>query len=90
MWERCGITQKKPIHLPVTDTHTAELCENIKAKDVIVHTIAFEVAEGSPVEDLMRNCAGNGGRYFDADNSTELAAAFKQIALALLNLRLSR
>lgn len=75
---------------PVTDSHTAELCENIKAKDIIVYTVAFEVDEGSSVENLMRNCAGNGGLYFDADDSAELAAAFKQIAVALLNLRLSR
>ena len=69
---------------------TAELCANIKAEGIVVHTIAFEVAEGSEIEDLMRNCAGNGGQYFDADNSDELANAFKQIALALLNLRLSK
>ncbi len=69
---------------------TSELCTNIKAKGIIIHTIAFEVPEGSPVETLMKNCAGNGGKYFDADDSEQLSAAFKQIALALLNLRLSK
>ena len=69
---------------------TLELCTNIKAKGIIIHTIAFEVPEGSPVETLMKNCAGNGGKYFDADDSEQLSTAFRQIALALLNLRLSR
>ena len=69
---------------------TSELCTNIKAKGIIIHTIAFEVPEGSPVEDLMKACAGNGGKYYDADDGEQLSAAFKQIALSLLNLRLSR
>ncbi len=72
------------------DSITSELCTNIKAKGIVVHTIAFDVPTGSPVETLMKNCAGNGGKYFDADDSEELSNAFKKIALALLNLRLSR
>jgi len=72
------------------DGYTAELCQNIKARGIVVHTIAFEVPEGSPVENLMRNCAGNGGQYFKAEDSEALANAFHRIALALLNLRLSR
>ncbi|MCP4934725.1 MAG: VWA domain-containing protein [bacterium] len=74
----------------IADPITAQLCENIKAEGIVVHTIAFEVPEGSPVEDLMRNCAGNGGQYYDADDAEGLANAFNQIALALLNLRLSK
>ncbi len=69
---------------------TAELCNNIQAKGIIIFTIAFEVADGSDVENLMRNCAGNGGQFYDADDSTQLEDAFKQIGLSLLNLRLSQ
>lgn len=69
---------------------TAQLCESIKADDIMVYTIAFDVRNQSSVQQLMRNCAGNGGQYFDADNNTELADAFRQIGLSLLNLRLSR
>ena len=74
----------------LADPLTSELCNNIKAKNIVVFTIAFEVAEGSPVEGLMSACAGNGGQYFDADNSAELKDAFRQIGLSLLNLRLSQ
>ncbi len=69
---------------------TAQLCTNIKAKGIMVYTIGFEVEEDSDIEDLMKACAGNGGRYFDADNSTELADAFKEIGKSLLNLRLTQ
>ena len=69
---------------------TAELCENIKAKDIVIYTIGFEISGGSDVENLMKACAGNGGKYYDADNGTELAEAFKEIGESLLNLRLSQ
>ena len=69
---------------------TSELCENIKAKEIAIFTIAFEVGDGSEVETLMKDCAGNGGQFFDADNASELAEAFKQIGLSLLNMRLSQ
>jgi Flp pilus assembly protein TadG len=75
---------------PETDTFTSELCENIKAKGIILHTIAYDVEAGSPVQTLLKNCAGNGGQYFDAADSEQLAEAFHKIAVALLNLRLSK
>ncbi len=68
---------------------TAELCTNIKAKNIMVYTIGFEIEADSEIENLMKSCAGNGGKYFDADDSTELADAFKEIGKSLLNLRLT-
>ncbi len=69
---------------------TAQTCSNIKAKNIMVFTIAFDVASGSTVDKLLRACAGNGGTFFDASNEEQLNEAFKQIGLSLLNLRLSR
>ncbi len=74
----------------IADPLTAELCENIKAKEIVIFTVAFEIPDGSPVETLMKNCAGNGGLFFDADDSAQLESAFKQIGLSLLNMRLSQ
>ena len=71
------------------NTHTAELCENIKDKEIMVYTIGFEIEEDSDIENLMKACAGKGGQYYSADNETELAEAFKEIGKSLLNLRLS-
>ncbi len=68
----------------------AQTCNNIKAKNIMVFTIAFDVASGSTVENLLKACAGNGGKFFDASNEEQLNEAFKQIGLSLLNLRLSR
>ena len=68
---------------------TAKLCKNIKKKDITVYTIAFEV-KNSTVRKLLKACAGNGGQYFNAKNSKELKVAFQDIALALMNLRLTK
>jgi len=67
----------------------SELCDNIKAEDVMIYTIAFDVADPT-VKALMSNCAGNGGKYYGASDRTELAAAFKKIAASLQSLRLSK
>ena len=74
----------------VSNGLTEELCTNIKAKEIMVFTIAFDVTEGSDIEALMQGCAGNGGKYFDADDAVALGEAFKEIGLSLLNLRLSQ
>ncbi|MCP4936935.1 MAG: pilus assembly protein [bacterium] len=74
----------------ISDPLTAELCKNIKDKEIVIFTIAFEIPDGSPVKTLMKNCAGNGGLFFDVDDSTQLENAFKQIGLSLLNIRLSQ
>ncbi len=90
VWGHDADAISNPAKKVEADGYTAELCENIKAKGIVIHTIAFDIPAGSPVEDLMKNCAGNGGQYFDANDAGELADAFKKIALALLNLRLSK
>ena len=71
------------------NVRTAELCVNVKDEDIIVYTIAFEVADND-IRNLLAQCAGNGGRYFDASNAGELAEAFREIADDLSNLRLSK
>ena len=69
---------------------TENMCNNIKARKIVVFTIVFDVEEGSDVQTLMQACAGNGGQYFDASNNSELEQAFKEIGFSLLNMRLSQ
>lgn len=74
------------------NTVTSELCENIKDAGIMLYTISFDVDGdgGDSIRTLMQNCAGNGGQYYDAADSTKLEDAFRKIGLALLNLRLSK
>lgn len=70
------------------NTVTADLCENIKNDQITVFTIAFDVTNNT-LKNLLSNCAGNGGAYYDAGNNAELVATFNQIAEELKNLRIA-
>jgi Flp pilus assembly protein TadG len=67
---------------------TASLCTNVKADNVLVFTIAFDVTDAG-VRTLLRNCATSPGMFFTAESASELRKAFKDIAGALSRLRLT-
>lgn len=73
----------------LANTLSLELCKNIKAEGIKLFTVSFEVTD--PVtEDMLRSCASGSSDYFNADNPVQLKAAFKDIAGALAQLRISR
>ncbi|MEZ5839082.1 MAG: pilus assembly protein [Hyphomicrobiales bacterium] len=73
----------------VANNKTAKICENIKKEGIMVFTIAFDVADPG-IKTVLQNCVGNGGEYFDATDNNKLKSAFREIALTLMNLRLTR
>ena len=74
------------------DAHLVEVCTNAKEGQVIIYSIAFDVANGSSIKQVLEGCAsdrpGGGKYYYDARDSSKLAAAFKEIADSLKRLRL--
>jgi hypothetical protein len=88
-----SLTSQGPLHngssRAAADTLTKQLCTNIKADEVEVYTVAFEISD-TATKDMIRNCASNPANYFDASDPAELLKAFENIAMALSNLRLSR
>jgi len=71
------------------NTLTSELCANIKAKDVTIYTVAFEVADNA-IKDILQGCATGPSRFFDASDAEELTAAFRNIARDFSPLRIAR
>jgi len=72
---------------PYTLTQTVEkrftfACNAVKNKNVTVWVIGF----GTTVTDLMKNCAG-ANHWFQANNASQLSAAFAAIASAIGDLR---
>ncbi len=59
-----------------------DMCQAIKAKDVLMITIVFDLNDGE-TETRMRNCATTPDYYFDADNNQQLAEAFQSIGALL-------
>ncbi len=68
---------------------TRDLCDNIKAKKIVVYTIAFEVTD-STILDLLRGCATDPANFYDASDSAKLADAFEAIGDQLQRLALSK
>lgn len=72
-----------------SNTLTAELCTNIKAKGIETFTVAFEVTDQA-TKDLLKDCATSSTNFFDASDSTQLEMAFQSIAKDFTPLRLAQ
>ena len=68
---------------------TTRLCEAIKAEDIEVYTIAFQVPDVT-IKDILEKCATSPEKAYDAANGKVLEAAFRSIAAELSALRLTR
>ncbi|MBL8566111.1 MAG: VWA domain-containing protein [Hyphomicrobiaceae bacterium] len=66
------------------------LCTNMKAKGIDVYTVGFDVGDNSSVLNLLRNCASSPGKFYQADNGEQLKQAFRDIALKVSDLFLSK
>ncbi len=72
------------------DLLTAELCMSIKADGVEIYTIAFEVTDAATIS-LLRNCATDTGKFYDASNASQLKSAFSDIGTGIeKQIRLSK
>ena len=58
---------------------TEKVCDEIKANDIELYTIAFEITD-TATKELLKRCATNPDFYYDAKNSADLKAAFAQIS----------
>ncbi len=65
------------------DQNTRDLCDGIKAKGIILMTVAFDLANNGTAYQLLSKCASGSEYFFDAQTNAELAAAFKNIATKL-------
>ncbi len=71
------------------DEKTRRVCENIKAMNIRLYTIAFQVTDPGTL-DMLRDCASTEGMFFGTSDAAALDEAFTTIAIELSNLRISR
>lgn len=86
---RLGTTTSANAAVDELDDKTSEICENIKAKGIILYTITFQVSSNS-TKNLMKNCASSDEKYFDSPSGDQLSNIFGIIAKELSNLRISK
>lgn len=73
----------------VLNGKTTALCTAIKAQDIRLYTVTFQLGDG-PIKNLMRDCATQPGMYYDSPSNAELQTVFEDIAKGLNKLRLSK
>lgn len=91
-----GINTKSPAYpehwntdAALSNQLTAETCASVKAKGVVIFTVAFEVTDPAVVE-VLKACATEPSNYYEAADSGGLADSFKKIAESLSMIRISK
>lgn len=69
------------------DARTRQICNVVKAKNVIVFTIGFEAPERG--RNVLRDCASSPSHFYDVDG-LEIKDAFASIASSIRQLRLTQ
>ncbi|MFN3828148.1 MAG: VWA domain-containing protein [Micavibrio sp.] len=75
------------------NSRLTEVCNLLKARDVIIYTITFDHATSDISEstkNIYRNCATSSAHYFDAPTQENLISVFERISGALANLHIRR
>ncbi|MEM9205426.1 MAG: pilus assembly protein TadG-related protein [Pseudomonadota bacterium] len=70
-----------------SEARARDLCGDMRRNDIRVYSVAFQAPTSA--ERLLRDCAGEDARYFEADTGNELKDAFEAIAAEVMNLRLT-
>jgi Flp pilus assembly protein TadG len=74
---------------PVSDSIAKQICANAKDDEIEIYTVAFKVTSLAALE-MLRECASDPSKAFDAGDNENLALAFKKIARELSAVRLSK
>jgi Flp pilus assembly protein TadG len=72
-----------------TDGRLAQLCANAKAEGISVYTVAFGITDETTL-DILESCATAPPYAYTASTASDLVQAFKEVASALSQLRLSK
>jgi Flp pilus assembly protein TadG len=74
------------------NARTLEVCTAMKAEDIIIYTITFDVptnSRGEAIRDTFERCATTPGHFFDSYGGAGLSQTFRVIAAQLSNLRIA-
>jgi len=71
-----------------SDTQARSLCDNMKAKDIKVYSVALNAPTAG--KEVLEYCASGSDFYFEPETAAELTEAYKQIATSISDLRISK
>ncbi len=67
----------------------AKVCSNMKAAGIIIYTVPVEVTDTN-IKSLLQTCASSSDKYIDVSSSSQLSAAFANIAGSISAIRISQ
>ena len=67
-----------------------EICDAMKAKDILVYTVTFYSNIDDDTKDYYRACATDPSKYHDAPSQEELVEVFEKISRELSNLHIKQ
>ena len=70
--------------------HAKEICKAMKAKGITVYTIGFSIGSSGTAYETMRDCATTPSHFFNSKSGDQLRQAFREIALQIATLRISK
>jgi Flp pilus assembly protein TadG len=71
-------------------TQAQKLCDNMKKAGLTVYTVGFDVGSQQDAKNMMNKCATDAGKVYIADDGEQLKQAFRDIALKLSSLYISK
>lgn len=87
------ISPAYPLHnggnIVASNNNLREMCKKVKDDGIEMYTVSFMVPSNL-IKSILVNCATSKTKYFDADNSVQLNAAFTDIARDLAAVRLTQ
>ncbi len=73
----------------LANIRTAELCSNIKGKDIKIFTVAFDVSDAT-IKDILRSCATSPSHFFEEIMLPNLRPPLRTLVLRFRLFRISR
>lgn len=71
-------------------TQAATLCENIRAKGIILYTVGFDVGDDAAATEMLTTCATDRDHAFFPDTGADLKTAFRAIGQEISSLRIAK
>lgn len=85
-----GITNTSSTVVNHFDARQRLLCQAIRAQNIEIYAIGFDIAAGGAAEQLLQDCVTpDGTHYYRADNQQDLLNAFAAIGTGIGQLRLT-
>ena len=73
-----------------SNTQARNLCAAMKATGITVYTVGFQMPSSGSSVTTLQNCASDPSKYYNAEDGDALRQAFRDIALQISTLHLTR